>query len=933
MRYQDRLLGLLPVKVHHVAQYIAREMETLALYSDSERVVQALDTLAQSPDPGVAVQALQALHRVYPRHLRRYYSPPGHAEGSRMATRDECLQSSGGTGQEDSMTPLDDSAPSNLDALGRSATHLLDPLVHAAGEVSRRATSEGARSRALRALIFIPHGASVEAAEDILASGVNELGPLALHAAAVHRSSSQESNLLGLIQHFEDTPAHGPALRALALAPSEGTLEYLDRFIQARRPSLLPSLAIALEGFTLDDALPRLAELSRHGTGWTQLQVLQTLSRFGHERVLPLIESIYWRHDHPTLRLGAIRAVASLSSSGARLFLRKVLEDKPAPQIAALALQSLQAVGEKAEMQARLGSTWLSSEDPEAATSAFLACYTADNRRALDALRVRLRSSNALDRQQAAYCLGYAQGRTSLEILSFLAQCDPSPPVRWQALTSFGYYQTTPLVRGHLLEMLPALSEELLPEAARLLTRPELAADGDVARALLGCLPRLEDPVLRGAFVPSLGRLEHLDSFTVVDEMLHSETEPAVLRGLLEAVRVRDRPPPGDTLEKLACEAGPRLRARALEISWLHGNDEAVRGLTGMLEDLSDEDGLLAALDSLQDMAVAGVHLAELPRFSSLRKTLKANLHSRAYREFAAGEYSLAIPGSLLMPGYDPEAPILARAGWTETERPDLVEAAEAGSGRGARPTRHMFRRATRPATLYRPTMVGEGLEGQMAVLSPQRLLTLGMAAAGLLMIAFGPITGALAPPGLKSPIPRPSLDRPREPARREPGGAPFLLQVASSSPGARFRGAAAEGGEPSTEKPLRPGQWIRAGSSLTCGERPMRLLMRGGAGLLRLESGAGITLAGGKASPGDPRFEAVLEDLQGEVGLKVSRKNVRVTLRLEAARIVTTPGRFRIKRDDVTGTVQVHVIDGSLELTATDGASRTLKAGETFEL
>ncbi len=665
MRHQDRLLALLPARHPSVARYVARELEELLPSFDSERVVQALEVLAQTAEPVVAAQGALALHRFHPLHLERHYEPP-----PSPAARQRGAPQGGKLLKQAAEDPR---APSNLEAIARSSTHLLTPVVEAlAGLVPR--LHEQARQQALRVLARVPHGTACELAFRTLQKEGAAAGPMALLACAHHCRPRQGGELVRAVARLEDTPLHAAGILCLGLAPYQMVFDHLVALAREAGPELLPSVAAALEGFLEFAPGEALKTIAERGSGWSLVQVLQTVGRLRDESGLELVRTLCRRHDHPAVHDAAARAAGSIGGERARRFLVEMLSRKPRPGVAARALQALQATGASPETQARAAASYLDSDDPEAAATAAISSLLAEETAALRTLKRLVLSSDPALRVQGAHCLGHHQGPSSIQILRRLASRDPAPAVQRQAVASLGLYEPSEPVRDALLEMLAIGSVGLRPLVARLLVRPAHAADEGAVKALLGAADSAATPAEARPLLTMLGRLEHRNAWVYLADQLRVRREPEALLGILDAFDLRAAPVPAAVTE-LTASPDARVRGAAARVLWNQGETASARVLCKLLADVSSAEAFESALRALETIATVSVKLTGLDRFGALRKKIAANLDSAGYIDFAASDLSLDIPREAPRPAYDPDGASLDHSSWHEHDVAGLLAA------------------------------------------------------------------------------------------------------------------------------------------------------------------------------------------------------------------------------------------------------------------
>lgn len=716
------MLALLPARHPNVARYVARELEQVLPSFDSERVALALELLSQAPEPAVAAQGALALQRFHPLHLERYYEPPP-----------EPVARQGGAPRAGKLlrqAAEDPRAPANLEAIARSSTHLLTPVVEALAVLVPR-LHEKARQQALRVLARVPHGTAAELAFLTLQKEGSSAGPMTLLACAHHCRPRQGMELVRGVARLKDTPLHSAGVLCLGLAPYQMVFDHLVTLAREASPELLPSVAAALEGFPEFGPGAALKTIAERGSGWSLVQVLQTVGRLRDESGLELLRVLCRQHDHPAVHDAAARAAGGIGGERARRFLVEMLSRKPRPGVAARALQALQTTAASPDTLARAAASYLDSDDPEAAAAAVIASLLAEEAAALRTLKRLVLSSDPALRVHGAHCLGHHQGPSSINILRRLASRDPSPAVQRQAVASLGLYEPSEPVRDALLEVLAHGSPELRPLAARLLGRRAQAGDETITQALIAAADSAATPAAAGPLLTALGRLEHRSAWVYLSDQLRTRREPEALLGILDAFDLRAAPAPAAVTEMTA-SSDARVRGAAARVLWNQGETAAARVLCKLLADVNSPDAFNSAMRALETIATVSVKLAGLTRFEALRKKISANLDTAGYVDFAASELSLDIPREAPSPAYDPDEASLDHSSWHEHDVAGLLAAEAEMAGEGTP-------EAGAPSA-GSPEFPSAGLDSLPA--SP-RWGRLALAAAGALLLAL--VLGVLA--------------------------------------------------------------------------------------------------------------------------------------------------------------------------------------------
>ncbi|MBI3891932.1 MAG: HEAT repeat domain-containing protein [Candidatus Wallbacteria bacterium] len=665
MRYQDRLLSLLPAKHPQVARYVCRELEGLFPHFDSERIVGALDAEAAATDPAACLQAAVSAHRYLNTHLEALYAPESWPAGPRLSRSMDLANL-------EARRELAPGGPRS-DTLPRSAVHLLDSVITALVGVIPRVQTSG-RQRAFRTLAHLPHGAAADIARKTLVKEGAEAGPLALLALAANCRAGKEEELTKLAGHLDGTWLYPAAIESLALAPYDAVHQFLVRQASRATADTAPSFAAAFESFGAFGVLKPLASLAARGSGWTTLQVLQSLGRLRNEKALDTIETIFWRQDLPSVREAAVRAAGAIRAEASAGFLRTALAGELPPTVAARALQSLQTVGGEPEALARLAAPHLHSSDPELSVSAVLASLVGDEAASVKAIRSLTRSREPFQRAQGAYCLGYFQGRPSLQVLGYLAKKDADPGVRRQAVASLAGYETTPTLREILLELLREPDLATLPVLASVLGRADISEDAGAADALVAAAEQLAGKAEARRLYAPLGRIDNRTASNYLADRLRGKQDPEELLALLEAIDLRGTTALG-AVHEAARHSDPRVRAAAAVLLWNQGDAGGTDILRELLADTTARESFQAALEAMDRIAVTGIKLAEYPRFRILAAKLRENVEAPLYQDFASSELSLSVPLERLAMAYDPNVKLAERVGWRELDDAGLGQA------------------------------------------------------------------------------------------------------------------------------------------------------------------------------------------------------------------------------------------------------------------
>lgn len=340
--------------------------------------------------------------------------------------------------------------------------------------------------------------------------------------------------------------------------------------------------------------------------------------------------------------------------------------------VAGRALEALQTAGGTPDCLARAAAAYLDSEDPETAASAVIASLPGNEAGALGIIKSLVLSEDPARRQAGAHCLGHHQSEASLKILFRLATRDPDSEVRRQAVTSFGWYPLTPPVRDHLLALLSGLEPALTPLAAGILARREASSEAAVAEALIGAAERARGTQHARPLLAVLGRLRHRTAAVYLNDQVRVRTDSEELIGLLDAIDAQDVSVPS-AVGDLTRRGPARVRATAARLLWNAGEPLAVDVLLRLLDDSTVPETFEATLTAVEELAIASVKLADLPRFQRLKTRAAQNLKTAGYQDFAASDLSLDVPRELRQEAYDPDGAMLDQSSWHEGDAAGLL--------------------------------------------------------------------------------------------------------------------------------------------------------------------------------------------------------------------------------------------------------------------
>lgn len=253
------------------------------------------------------------------------------------------------------------------------------------------------------------------------------------------------------------------------------------------------------------EALVTLDALARGAAGWGAVYVLRAIESLRKPTGLDLAKRIHAAATHEFVRQQAVRTAGSISSEASIQFCLAQLS-APEPGIVAQALESLVRVRcPKSDLTAQARAL-VAHADLRVRVNALLATVEPEEGRLPEEAKELLKSTDAFQRVEGAFCLGYWQSKLALAILAELAVRDASALVRTQAIKSVSRYdaQAGIPVLTRLVEIAPP-AEALI--AARVMARLRGQVTHLLADFFVRELVRHTDPARRALLLDALGGL------------------------------------------------------------------------------------------------------------------------------------------------------------------------------------------------------------------------------------------------------------------------------------------------------------------------------------------------------------------------------------------------------------------------------------------
>jgi HEAT repeat protein len=901
MRYQDRLLRLCPPGRPNLGQYIAREMEGLAVYFDFASVLHALrESQLTSSDLG-GTQAALAFRRLVPVEQRSRYAP-GLAPVQSRLLDDSALAAAAPTAPESATAR--DARFENQRTLHRAAVMFLEPLVEPM-LAQVRAAGGRRRRQAIAVLGWLCHKKAMAVLREVAADAEDPDAPLACLLAAGHAGESGAGEILELVRRHAGNPSFAPMLLSLGAAPSAEALRMFGVLAASGPVEALPAAAAACEGFPAEDAEPLLERLCRDGHGWTTVNALESIGRLRSPRALELVMRTYRRLDHVTLRAAAAKVAGAIGGPEAVRFLSEILAGAPEPPVAARALEGLIRFSGATGEFATVFAAHTASQAPEAAVAAALGLAATDKPAAARVLRRWLLDTDPSWRAEAAYCLGYIPGGFSLEILQKVALSDPEESVRLQAVRSLALHERTPAWSAVLMRLLAHDDRQVRSVAIRLLGCPQMADDRDVYSCLAKTFQATADAGEAAALARAMGGLGSGLAREFLSGLLRtSDLDPERARGAADGLDLCGGGSATTVWKPLLDRPDPGLRGAAARALWHLGDDSGVAQLAESLGQGSPD----CLLDDLETMVVSAVYLADEPRFGVLRGRLREALHSRSYQEFAAQEYSVHLSPDRLPPGFELPADSAGARPWSSREAValsagDLQVRLEQAQRRSRRRKRGQ-------------QLDVSGLDHRLSVLSPQRLATIALLALALILVGTGITRGGA------QRLAQVTLT----PARSRAGPAAAALHLRGLPGGASVELARGKQVQLLAGTAIRPGSVFQTGPTTAC-----LLTGPGGSDRLRCFPGTSFTVASVSWDRAAASTRIDLERFRGELFAELEGAHTILNLRAENARVAVYRGQVLLRASGPE--LLLRVARGRAEVGGAGSETTVVQAGQEVEV
>ncbi|MBI4867099.1 MAG: HEAT repeat domain-containing protein, partial [Candidatus Wallbacteria bacterium] len=648
MRTQDRLLKALSHSDLHYRAFVARQLERVVIHFDSEDVVALVRSSWQEASGPMALHFLCTFNELFPRHLRIFFSPGASPVHSQYLTSARAKVGAPARAR-----------PEGRDAICRSATQLLEPCI-----LALRRRLDGASGRERRVLMAtlarFHHGAVESFLVERLADDAD--GPMAAFLLAACFGTLDDQKVLDRMEAVWSQDTLPQYLLALRYLPTDSAAAFLRRAARHKSPAVQWLSAACLDRFAKFDLRPALESILEGQFGWAVAHAMETIGRVADPSIgLPLVQKALESFDHPLVRSAAFRALAIVGSKEGIDLCLKEIASPSSPHAQAQAIAALPQLGAPAPLRARVLAPLVRAPNLEVAGQALLGLVGADATAAGKAIRDMIVEGGEDERVQAAYCLGYYPGDSSVRVLEHLVRTDPSPAVRQQAVRAFSYFERGPSVTKRLNAFLELEDERVVMDAIRILTSPG-QLDESVAAEGIGAVARYgaSGPVRRLA-ARALGRFESRQARSYVEETLGNKSaDPDTLLGAVEGMEWAA--PPGPNLDGLRGQLTnpvPAVRAAAARGLFSWGEVSGLPVLAEMMCGSGTE--AREATKALEVIATICDYLVPEPRFLPLAETLRVNLKTPEYQEFSRRELGLVAEPAEPVPGVDPHAAVLSQ--------------------------------------------------------------------------------------------------------------------------------------------------------------------------------------------------------------------------------------------------------------------------------
>ena len=593
MNYLDELLTIYDGQPDPlVRKYLLSAMGLRPLTFASQDLVELLWGQVSASDPRVRHAARRELGRVLPRHLKRDY---GLELGNASVWTGYYRPRNAAGAEPDRWTPAwEDKHKTAIDAgyqqLYPAARKALD-LTHTGTHVVRQVAS--------MAVGRVP----LDQISSALAARVGS-GQASFHdAAALSELGTPEAHEV-MLSCARKWGLQGPDLIALlSTIPPDVTLPVLEAMESRTDAYGRTNIAVALG----QDRSPRgrelLARLAKRREGWATAHVLDVLQSEPMAGDLPLIQSIFAQETHDFLRVLAVRTAGYALASATVAFVKARAQDT-SQRVRAAALEALARMRVAPESLVEVAGPLSEAPLLKARVTALLVLSQVDADRAAAAAEGLLFSSEAIQRLEGAYLLGYLAGPESAGALSEMALHDGDPDVRCQAVKSLAR-QPERIGLERLLALLSASDTRVVRMAARALPLMDPASLPTVLAGLDRAIrattsASVKTSLLRSAGMAA-GRLPGSPVPAVVSDHLASPVAGEVW-GALEALKFQLGGAPAERLDALFCHADPRVRASAAVTAFWSGREGCAAVLTDLLS-AGQEETVLAGLNALVECA------------------------------------------------------------------------------------------------------------------------------------------------------------------------------------------------------------------------------------------------------------------------------------------------------------------------------------------
>ncbi len=663
MRHQDRLVSSLSHQDLHYRAYAARQMERLCIYFDSEDLIGTVrSSWHEAPGP-MAVHYLCAYNDLLPRHLRSLYEPGRSLVHSRVVS--SAGRSRPGAGS---------TRPDGQEALTRAANQATEPCIQAL-----RKRIDGVKDREKRVLMGTLSRFRHTEVEACLTGmlGDDSFGAIAAFLLTANFGILADDKVLGRIEQVWDRDLLPQYILPLRYLPTEGSFDVLKRAAAHKSPAVQWLTATCLDRYGDHDLKPVVETLFQTQLGWAIVHSLESLARLGRSKLgLPFVKQALESFEHPLVRIAALKALVEVGGGDSLDICLKEIGRPGSSHQVAQAMTSFLQLGAPPELRCQVFAPLLKSSNLEVTTQAILGLIGADDQLAGRGIRDLIVEGSEDERLQAAYCLGYYPGESSVRVLDHLIRTDASPAVRLQALRACAYYEPTDFLLERLISYLDLEEDRLVMDAIRILSNVGGECEKEVIPALATVARYGGSGPLRRLANRGLGQFETRLARSHLEEALSNDSsDPDSLLGAIEGLGWASPPAPDtEGLVKLLDHPLASIRAASARVLYGWANLDGLAVLPKLLEGSGSE--AREAVRAMEEISVINDYLLMGPRFASLAEKLKARLRTSEYLEFSRRELQLGTLREGASEAVDPHEAVQSRT--------ELAADGLAGEGRTA---------------------------------------------------------------------------------------------------------------------------------------------------------------------------------------------------------------------------------------------------------